>query len=93
LRQEFVGSQFYFCFFSQQVTNKVVFPKEPKVSLMCKSLINKVLAPLKARIRIPGIKTDPWYVYNTNDSGHGSRERNVSNFMTGDVSLLNIKYF
>ena len=75
------------------MTNKVIFPKEPKVSLMCKSLINKILAPLKARIRIPGIKTDPWYIFNVNESGQGSKERNVSKFITGDTSLLKIKYF
>nr|XP_015837577.1 PREDICTED: testis-specific serine/threonine-protein kinase 4 isoform X1 [Tribolium castaneum] len=78
----------------KQVTNKVVFPKEPKVSLMCKALINKILAPLKARIRIPGIKTDPWYTYNTNDGSHGSRERNVvSNPTSDEAGLLKIKYF
>ncbi|XP_056646977.1 testis-specific serine/threonine-protein kinase 3-like [Diorhabda sublineata] len=47
----------------KQVSNKVNFPREPKVSGACKSLINKILAPLKSRIRISGIRIDPWFVH------------------------------
>lgn len=49
----------------KQVSNKVTFPKEPKVSGNCKSLINKILAPLKSRIRISGIKTDTWFNFDS----------------------------
>ncbi|KAJ8982612.1 hypothetical protein NQ317_005084 [Molorchus minor] len=45
----------------KQVSNKVSFPKEPKVTSTCKSLVIKILAPLKTRIRISGIKGDAWY--------------------------------
>ncbi|KAJ8954173.1 hypothetical protein NQ318_005768 [Aromia moschata] len=47
----------------KQVSNKVSFPKDPKISSTCKSLINKILAPLKSRIRISGIRGDAWYTF------------------------------
>ncbi|CAH1118515.1 unnamed protein product [Phaedon cochleariae] len=47
----------------KQVSNKVVFPKDPKVSTACRSLINKILAPLKSRVRIGGIRVDGWFTY------------------------------
>lgn len=44
----------------QQVQNKVTFPREPKVSVECRKLITKILAPLKLRVKIPQILADPW---------------------------------
>lgn len=45
---------------SQQVQNKVSFPREPKVSTECRKLITKILSPLKVRVKIPQILADPW---------------------------------
>nr|CAH7734998.1 unnamed protein product [Callosobruchus chinensis] len=47
----------------KQVSNKVVFPKDPKISHTCKSLISKILAPLKSRIRMNGIRQDQWFMF------------------------------
>lgn len=44
----------------QQVQSKVTFPKEPKISTRCRTLILQILAPVKQRIRLAGIKNDPW---------------------------------
>lgn len=44
----------------QQVSGKISFPREPKVSSSCKLLISKILSPLKHRINIPSILSDPW---------------------------------
>lgn len=62
----------------QQVSNKVNFPREPKVSSACKSLINKILAPLKARIKISGIKQDQWYAYTPSEKAGSSRDQGQS---------------
>ncbi|KAL3288636.1 hypothetical protein HHI36_003069 [Cryptolaemus montrouzieri] len=45
----------------KQVSNKVIFPKEPRVSPVCKTLINKILSPAKSRVRISGIRNDQWF--------------------------------
>ncbi|KAJ8916542.1 hypothetical protein NQ315_000184 [Exocentrus adspersus] len=66
----------------KQVSNKVNFPKDPKVSNSCKSLINKILAPLKSRIRISGIKIDLWYCYD--DEAGTSKDRKDSSSMDSD---------
>ncbi|XP_022904654.1 testis-specific serine/threonine-protein kinase 3-like isoform X2 [Onthophagus taurus] len=47
----------------KQVSNKVTFPREPKVTTSCRTLISKILAPLKVRLRVSGIRNDPWYNY------------------------------
>nr|XP_018906182.1 PREDICTED: testis-specific serine/threonine-protein kinase 4-like [Bemisia tabaci] len=44
----------------KQVQSKVTFPKEPKISTRCRTLILQILAPVKQRIRLAGIKNDPW---------------------------------
>ncbi|XP_037911508.1 testis-specific serine/threonine-protein kinase 3-like isoform X1 [Hermetia illucens] len=49
----------------KQVQNKVVFPRDPSVSSMCKHLITKIIAPLKVRITIDGIEEDPWFLGET----------------------------
>ncbi|XP_023312990.1 testis-specific serine/threonine-protein kinase 3-like [Anoplophora glabripennis] len=49
----------------KQVSNKVSFPKDPKVSGNCRALINKILAPLKSRIRITGIRNDAWFNFDS----------------------------
>lgn len=77
----------------QQVSNKVIFPKEPKVSIMCKSLINKILSPLKSRIRIGGIKQDPWFALNSSDTAQSSsttKERNVSGLFHNLGPIINV---
>ncbi|CAG9861618.1 unnamed protein product [Phyllotreta striolata] len=56
----------------KQVSNKVNFPREPNVTASCKTLINKILAPLKTRIRVAGIRVDPWFAH---DIAGTSRER------------------
>lgn len=43
------------------------FPREPKVSMDCRKLITKILAPLKVRVKIPQILADVWL--NPNQSG------------------------
>lgn len=53
----------------KQVSNKVVFPKEPKVSNSCKALIHKILAPLKNRVKISVIRQDGWF--NQSDESPG----------------------
>lgn len=62
----------------QQVSNKVTFPREPKVTTACKALINKILLPVKARIRIPGIRNDAWFTFTPTDKAGSSREHSVS---------------
>ncbi|XP_011696629.1 PREDICTED: testis-specific serine/threonine-protein kinase 4-like [Wasmannia auropunctata] len=44
----------------KQVQNRVVFPKRPKVSQSCRSLIARILVPQFARLRINNIKSDAW---------------------------------
>ncbi|XP_030764794.1 testis-specific serine/threonine-protein kinase 3-like [Sitophilus oryzae] len=62
----------------KQVSSKVVFPKDPKVSVNCKSLINKILSPLKSRIRISGIRIDSWFSYEEDQAAGSSKERRSS---------------
>lgn len=45
------------------MSNKVNFPRDPRISNNCKSLVNKILAPLKSRIRITGIRVDTWFTH------------------------------
>ncbi|KAL1122232.1 hypothetical protein AAG570_003637 [Ranatra chinensis] len=44
----------------QAIQSRVVFPGEPEVSVQCMSLISKIFTPAVYRIRIPGLKTEPW---------------------------------
>ncbi|XP_066584442.1 testis-specific serine/threonine-protein kinase 3-like [Prorops nasuta] len=44
----------------KQVQNKVHFPKIPKVSQACRSLINRILVSQRSRLRIPNIRSDSW---------------------------------
>ncbi|EZA61755.1 hypothetical protein DMN91_004290 [Ooceraea biroi] len=44
----------------KQVQSKVVFPKHPKVSQSCRSLITRILVPQSVRLCINDIKTDVW---------------------------------
>ncbi|KAL1493961.1 hypothetical protein ABEB36_009640 [Hypothenemus hampei] len=62
----------------KQVSSKVVFPKEPKVHSNCKSLINKILAPLKSRIRISGIKQDQWFSFEENQASTSRERRSIT---------------
>lgn len=45
------------CLFSQ---HKVGFPKHPKVSQLCRSLISRILVPQSSRLRINNIRSDVW---------------------------------
>jgi len=62
----------------KQVSNKVTFPRDPKVSGSCKGLINKILAPLKSRARISGIKSDPWFNYTGEKPGSSKEHSTVA---------------
>ncbi|XP_074029598.1 testis-specific serine/threonine-protein kinase 3 [Leptinotarsa decemlineata] len=62
----------------KQVSNKVVFPKEARVSTSCKSLISQILAPLKVRIRISGIRRDPWFLTDDEEPGTSGRKKSSS---------------
>ncbi|KAL6441294.1 hypothetical protein ACFW04_003507 [Cataglyphis niger] len=44
----------------KQVQNRVAFPKLPKVSESCRSLISRILVPQSARLRINNIRNDTW---------------------------------
>ncbi|XP_023289056.1 testis-specific serine/threonine-protein kinase 2 isoform X1 [Orussus abietinus] len=44
----------------KQVQSKVTFPKEPKVSHTCRSLITRILTPQRMRLRTVHIKEDAW---------------------------------
>ncbi|XP_014485927.1 PREDICTED: testis-specific serine/threonine-protein kinase 3-like [Dinoponera quadriceps] len=44
----------------KQVQSKVVFPKQPKVSQPCRSLITRILVPQPERPSISVIRTDSW---------------------------------
>ncbi|XP_052126458.1 testis-specific serine/threonine-protein kinase 6 [Frankliniella occidentalis] len=46
----------------RQVQSKVVFPEQPRVSAACKSLICRILAPARDRLRLPVIRMDAWLV-------------------------------
>lgn len=73
----------------KQVTNKVIFPKEPKVSPHCKTLIMKILSPLKTRLRISGIKNDQWYSYvAAGGSGTNNVETNDASENVNEAALL-----
>ncbi|XP_066259523.1 testis-specific serine/threonine-protein kinase 3-like [Euwallacea similis] len=61
----------------KQVSGKVIFPRKPKVSSNCKSLINKILTPLKSRICINGIREDPWFACEEEQTG-SSEDRSAS---------------
>ncbi|KAK9892202.1 hypothetical protein WA026_019007 [Henosepilachna vigintioctopunctata] len=76
----------------KQVSNKVVFPKEPKVSPICKSLINKILSPAKSRVRISGIRNDQWFSHiplaSTNRISHSnddSSRNHTTKYISEDV--------
>ncbi|XP_065171466.1 testis-specific serine/threonine-protein kinase 3-like isoform X2 [Atheta coriaria] len=62
----------------KQVSNKVTFPKDPKASTACKTLINKILAPLKTRARISTIKSDPWYNYSGEKPGSSREQSSIA---------------
>lgn len=70
-------------FFFQQVSNKISFPRDPKVSSACRALICKILAPLKTRSRISDLKNDAWYSA-TDNSGAGT-SRDVSIVSSQDL--------
>ncbi|XP_025832159.1 testis-specific serine/threonine-protein kinase 3-like isoform X2 [Agrilus planipennis] len=59
----------------KQVSSKVTFPREPKVSSSVKQLIVKVLAPLKVRVKICGIKNDSWYNHSSGEKASTSKEQ------------------
>lgn len=42
--------------------SQVKFPKEPKVSYSCRSLIRRILVPQQSRIKIEIIKADDWLI-------------------------------
>ncbi|XP_046143350.1 testis-specific serine/threonine-protein kinase 1-like [Osmia bicornis bicornis] len=44
----------------KQVQNKITFPKEPKVSQACRSLIARILVPQRTRLHIDNIRNDIW---------------------------------
>ncbi|EFN74383.1 hypothetical protein EAG_14800 [Camponotus floridanus] len=44
----------------KQVQNRVGFPKLPKVSRSCRSLISRILVPQSIRLRIKSIRNDAW---------------------------------
>ncbi|XP_017875012.1 testis-specific serine/threonine-protein kinase 4-like [Ceratina calcarata] len=44
----------------KQVQNKVTFPKEPSVSLACRTLISRILVPQRVRITIDNMRNDAW---------------------------------
>ncbi|KAH0540894.1 testis-specific serine/threonine-protein kinase 4-like isoform X1 [Cotesia glomerata] len=44
----------------KQVQNHVKFPKDPKVSYACRSLIRRILVPQQSRIKMDTIKSDDW---------------------------------
>nr|CAD7438210.1 unnamed protein product [Timema bartmani] len=44
-----------------QVQAEVTFSKEPKVSSACKSLITRILAPARSRLKITAIRNDLWF--------------------------------
>ncbi|GAB1859270.1 Testis-specific serine threonine-protein kinase 4-like protein [Camponotus japonicus] len=44
----------------KQVQNRVGFPKLPKVSRSCRSLISRILVPQSIRLRINSIRNDAW---------------------------------
>ncbi|KAJ8935327.1 hypothetical protein NQ314_012882 [Rhamnusium bicolor] len=71
----------------KQVSNKVNFPKEPKVSVNCKSLISKILAPLKSRIRITGIRNDSWYTFDAPGTSKEKRDSTSSESDNQDRKL------
>lgn len=47
------------------------------MSSACRLLISKILAPLKIRVRISGIKNDPWFNYVLGDKAGGSRDQST----------------
>ncbi|KAG5894236.1 hypothetical protein JTB14_007863 [Gonioctena quinquepunctata] len=61
----------------KQVSNKVVFPKDSKVSSSCRALINQILSPLKSRIRISGIRRDPWFTFDETEAGTSSQKKSL----------------
>ncbi|XP_076680823.1 testis-specific serine/threonine-protein kinase 3 [Andrena cerasifolii] len=44
----------------KQVQSKVIFPKDPKVSRACRSLISRILVSQRTRIHIDNIRNDSW---------------------------------
>lgn len=47
--------------------SKLTFPKEPKVSIQCKTLIQRILSPVRSRVRLPAIVSDPWLELSSSD--------------------------
>ncbi|XP_076173669.1 testis-specific serine/threonine-protein kinase 3 [Ptiloglossa arizonensis] len=46
----------------KQVQSKVTFPREPRVSEACRSLISRILVPQQTRLQIDNIRNDVWLV-------------------------------
>ncbi|XP_067002226.1 testis-specific serine/threonine-protein kinase 4-like [Anabrus simplex] len=70
----------------KQVQSKVTFPKEPKVSSACKSLITRILAPARSRLRITAIRNDPWLLVAA-DTATSSSTDNSMYYNIGDIIL------
>lgn len=77
----------------QQVQSKVSFPKEPKVSSLCKNLINKILAPYRNRLRIGGIRADSWFSMQTSPSTSSAQVSKVNARIFIIFSLLKFNIY
>ncbi|GLH06018.1 Serine/threonine-protein kinase grp [Gryllus bimaculatus] len=62
----------------KQVQNKVTFPKEPRVSAACKSLITRILAPVRSRLRMNAIRNDPWILSSSSDNRQSTHDHVTS---------------
>ncbi|XP_031327737.1 testis-specific serine/threonine-protein kinase 4-like isoform X2 [Photinus pyralis] len=62
----------------KQVSSKINFPRDPKVTMTCKALIIKILAPLKSRVKMNGIRNDSWYSFTPGDKPGTSRQSSDS---------------
>ncbi|XP_054278614.1 testis-specific serine/threonine-protein kinase 3-like [Macrosteles quadrilineatus] len=49
----------------KQVQSKLKFPSEPVVSERCKTMIGKLIAPLKTRLKVSQIPKEPWLLVST----------------------------
>nr|CAD7449322.1 unnamed protein product [Timema bartmani] len=66
----------------KQVQAKVTFPKEPRVSSACRSLITRILAPARRRLPITAIRHDRWFILTSDVSQSPSSEDSLDSVAT-----------
>ncbi|XP_043280585.1 testis-specific serine/threonine-protein kinase 4-like [Venturia canescens] len=77
----------------KQVQSKVTFPKAPKISSECRSLIMRILMPQKTRIKIADIRSDPWLAVPVSEAETSTTEKSLENVDAGTMIAKELRVF